>query len=252
MRAAPPPIDERSSAPDRTDEWFVPRFGPRRFRVVVGLLFLPYTGMVLAFTVLGGMLAPRVDPERVLALLAIYALALGIGAHALDAVGGRSKPWGEVLGRRGLALTAAVALVAAYAIGAWYMQRYAPWLWPVAVAEGLLLLAYNLEWFEGRFHTDAWFGLAWGALPALAGYLLQTNRLSASALVLALGTAAVSLVEIKASRPYKAMRRAARGGEAVDREAMRRLERILQCVSLGTIAIAGAVALARWEQGGLG
>ena len=44
--------DRRLAAPlDRTTEWFVPRFGPPRFRAIVGLLFLPYTGMVLAYTV---------------------------------------------------------------------------------------------------------------------------------------------------------------------------------------------------------
>ena len=31
--------------PTRMNEWFVPKFGPTRFRVFVGLLFLPYTGM---------------------------------------------------------------------------------------------------------------------------------------------------------------------------------------------------------------
>src|SRR5689334_12604499 len=76
---------------DRSEEWFVPRFGPRGFRLAVGLLFLPYTGMVLAFTVLGALLAPVIDWERVAALLVIYALALGIAAHALDALGSREK-----------------------------------------------------------------------------------------------------------------------------------------------------------------
>ena len=33
----------------RGSEWFVPQFGPQRFRLMVGLLFLPYTGMVLSF-----------------------------------------------------------------------------------------------------------------------------------------------------------------------------------------------------------
>lgn len=42
---------------DRRSEWFVPRFGPPKFRLFVGLLFLPYTGMVIAFVVIGSMLA---------------------------------------------------------------------------------------------------------------------------------------------------------------------------------------------------
>ncbi len=79
--AAPPDLDAPAPRPaDRTREWFVPRFGPRAFRVAVGLLFLPYTAMVLSFTVLGALLAPAVDWERVAALLVIYGLALGVGA----------------------------------------------------------------------------------------------------------------------------------------------------------------------------
>lgn len=234
---------------DRSEEWFVPRFGPRRFRVFVGLLFLPYTAMVLCFTVLGALLAPHPDWERVVALMVVYALALGIGAHALDALGnGPTKPWGSVFGPRTLKTIAAAALVAAYAIGAWYMQRYAPWLWPIAIAEGFFVLAYNLEWFGGRFHDDAWFAFSWGALPTLAGYVLQTNSLGVSALLLAAGTAALSLVEIKASRPYKMLRRAARGGDAVDAAQLQSLEMILKSVSLGTIALTVALVLARFEQ----
>jgi len=237
------------STVDRTEEWFVPRFGPRRFRVFVGLLFLPYTGMVLSFTVLGALLAPRVDWERVAALLVIYGLALGVGAHALDAIGkGSAKPWGSVFTARSLQWIAAASLIAAYAIGAWYMQRHAPWLWPIAIAEGFFVLAYNLEWFDGRFHDDAWFAFSWGALPSLAGYVLQTNAISITALLLAAGTAALSLVEIKASRPYKALRRTLRAGHGVDQAHLRGLETILKSVSLGTIALTAALALARWQQ----
>ena len=65
---------------DRRNEWFVPGFGPLRFRLWVGLLFLPYTGMVLAFTVIGSMMAERIHWDRVAAIVVIYFLALGIGA----------------------------------------------------------------------------------------------------------------------------------------------------------------------------
>ena len=49
--------------PDRRSEWFVPQFGPLKFRLWIGLLFLPYTGMVLAFTVIGGMLAETTSAQ---------------------------------------------------------------------------------------------------------------------------------------------------------------------------------------------
>jgi len=222
---------------DRRREWFVPAFGPERFRLAVGLLFLPYTGMVLGFTVIGSLLAPVILWERLGAIVLIYFLALGIGAHALDALGsGGTKPWGEVFTRAQLWALAIVSVLAAYAIGIWYMVRYTPLLWPVAIAEGFFLLAYNLEWFGGRFHRDSWFAFSWGALPALAGYILQTNALSLAALLMSLAMALLSLIEIKASRPYKELRRA-----GIDNAQSAMLEAILKSVSLGVLALAAAM-----------
>jgi hypothetical protein len=226
---------------DRRTEWFVPAFGPERFRVAVGMLFLPYTGMVLSFTVVGSMLAPAIHWDRVGAIVLIYFLALGIGAHALDALGSRGeKPWRRVFAPAQLWALAALALAAAYAIGVWYMVRHTPLLWPIAIAEGFFVLAYNLEWFGGRFHRDSWFALSWGALPVLAGYVLQTNALSAAALLVAAAMGALSLVEIKASRPYKALKRRRAAGAEVER-----LETILKCLSLGVIAL--GAGLAAWR-----
>ncbi|MGQ0544745.1 MAG: hypothetical protein ACT4P3_05335 [Betaproteobacteria bacterium] len=226
---------------DRRTEWFVPAFGPERFRLAVGLLFLPYTGMVLSFTVIGSMLAPAVRWDRVGAIVLIYFLALGIGAHALDALGSRGeKPWGRAFTPAQLWVLAALSLAAAYAIGAWYMLRDTPLLWPIAIAEGFFVLAYNLEWFGGRFHRDSWFALSWGALPVLAGYVLQTNAVSLAALAVAAAMGALSLVEIKASRPYKALKRA--GGTGTE---VARLETILKCLSLGVIAL--GIGLALWR-----
>lgn len=229
---------------DRRGEWFVPSFGPQRFRVAVGLLFLPYTAMVLSYTVIGSMLAPAVDWERVAAVVLIYFLALGVGAHALDALGSRgSKPWGSVFSRRQLWALAGLSITAAYAIGVWYMLRYAPLLWVIAITEGFFLLAYNLEWFGGRFHRDSWFALSWGALPVLAGYVLQTNAVSAGALLLAAAMALLSLVEIKASRPYKALKQAS----APDAAQIACLERILKSLSAGVVLLgAGMMAWRLW------
>ncbi|WBY02994.1 hypothetical protein PE066_05515 [Ramlibacter tataouinensis] len=233
----------------RLDEWFVPGFGPLRFRIAVGLLFLPYTGMVLAFTVIGSVLADTVHWDRVAALVAIYFLALGIGAHALDAVGSRgTKPWGSVFSRRQLWLVAASSIALAYAIAIPYMLRDAPMLWWIAAAEGLFLLAYNLEWFRGRFHTDGWFALAWGALPVGAGHILQTNRLSWAALLVASAAALLALVEIKASRPYKLLKRATglEPPSARERICQQQFESILKAVSLGVMLLGAGLAAWRW------
>ena len=231
---------------DRRTEWFAPSFGPERFRLAVGLLFLPYTGMVLSYTVIGSMLAPAIQWDRVAAIVLIYFLALGIGAHALDAAGSRgAKPWGQVFSRAQLWALAVTSLVAAYAIGIWYMVLYTPLLWLIAIPEGFFVLAYNLEWFGGRFHTDFWFAASWGALPVLAGYILQTNAVSPAVLLVAAAMALLSLVEIKASRPYKELKRAAASGEDVDRAQAERLEALLKSVSLGVILL--GIGLLVWR-----
>ncbi len=228
---------------ERTGEWFVPRFGPRSFRSFVGLLFLPYTGMVVSFAAVGATLAGKVHWDRLLAIAVIYSLGLGIGAHALDGLGGRGRrPWGAVFSRYQLWGLAIGSLVAAYAIAVYYMVRYVPALWPIALAEGFFAFAYNLEWQNGRFHTDGWFAFSWGFLPVLAGYVMQTGGLSLAALITAGGAGFFSLVEIRASRPYKDL---VRGGENLTPDEKRtaaRFEAILKAVSLGVILMgAGSV-----------
>jgi len=238
--------DSHHAAPlDRTTEWFVPRFGPPRFRAFIGLLFLPYTGMVLAYTVMGAMLAPQVHWDRVGAMLIIYFLALGIGAHAFDALGSRTfKPWGDLFSVRQLWVLGGASLAGAYLIGAYYMINFTPLLWPIAIAEGFFLLAYNLEWFGGRLHTDGWFAFSWGALPVLAGYVLQTNTLAVPAGMLATAAALFSLVEIRASRPYKELKRSGKGGGW---PSLACLEGILKCISGGVLLLAASLATMRWN-----
>jgi hypothetical protein len=226
----------------------VPAFGPAAFRTFIGLLFLPYTGMVLAFTVIGSVLADPIYWDRVAAIVAIYFLGLGIGAHALDALGSKSvKPWGTVFSNRHLWAIAIVSLVGAYAIGIYYMVTVAPLLWPIAILEGFFVFAYNLEWFQGRFHTDGWFAFSWGGLPLLAGYVLQSNDISIAAVLIAAAAGLLSLTEIKASRPYKELKRAAPGSNGADgNRVTEALESVLKSLSLGVIVLGIGLLVWRW------
>lgn len=231
---------------DRRSEWFVPKFGPLKLRFFLGLLFLPYTGMVLSFAVIGSMVAERIHWDRVGAIVLIYFLGLGIGAHALDALGSKeAKPWGEAFQRRQLWLIATISLAAAYLIAIYYMILYVPWLWVVAIVEGFFVFAYNLEWFGGKFHTDNWFAFSWGFLPVLAGYLIQTNRISPEALLLGLSMTLFSLIEIKSSRPYKDLKRHSPDLSKEEKLQMERYEIILKSVSLGVIFL--GVGLVVWR-----
>jgi hypothetical protein len=215
----------------------------------MGLLFLPYTGMVLAFSVIGAMLAVKIYWDRVLITLLIYFLGLGIAAHCLDALGSKDvKPWGSVFTKRQLWGMAIVSLAAAYGIGAYYMIFYVPLLWLVAALEGFFVFAYNLEWFKGRFHTDTWFAFSWGFLPVLAGYIMQTNTISVAAITFATAMALFSRVEIKASRPYKDFKRRSDTLRDDERALMEKHEAILKSISLGVVVL--GVAWVLWRMAG--
>lgn len=218
----------------RINEWFVPRFGPTRFRVFVGLLFLPYTGMCISFTIIGSMLAGEIAWDRVGAIALIYALALGVAAHVADSLGSKkTKPWGAYFTKAQLLAIMAGTLTAAYAIGIYYIVYFVPLLAVIAVLEGFFLFAYNFEAFGGRFHNNFWFAMSWGTLPALAGYVMQADSISVLALAASGLAGLASYAEIRMSRPYKQLKQS--GGEP---ERARTLENGLKVVSLGTIAFA--------------
>jgi len=65
----------------RLNEWFVPQFGPIKFRILVGMMFLPYTGMSISFSIIGSLLAPTIAWDRIVAIIIIYFSALGISAQ---------------------------------------------------------------------------------------------------------------------------------------------------------------------------
>jgi hypothetical protein len=232
---------------DRRLEWFVPKFGPMRFRALVGLLFLPYTGMVLSFSIIGSVLASRIHYDRVIAIVLIYLLGVGIGAHALDALGSKGpKPWGQLFTRSQLVLLALFSLTPAYGIAAFYIVRYAPLLACVALLEGFFVFAYNLEWFRGRFHTDLWFAFSWGFLPVLGGYLIQSNRISVEPLAVAGSMGFFSFVEIKASRPYRNLRK--NWSPSFEQQsAMAGYEAILKSISFGVMFLAAGLLI--WRTG---
>jgi hypothetical protein len=146
--------------------WYALRAGS--WRDYVTILHLPYSAWHLSYVVIGGCLAPVVAWGRLGAAVGAFALAVGIGAHALDELNGR--PLRTRIPDAVLLALAAASIGAACAIGVVGAAAYEPWL-ALLVPVGLfLVLAYNLELAGGRFHTDLWFGLAWGGFPVLCGY----------------------------------------------------------------------------------
>ena len=199
-----------SAGDTREREWYVPRFGPRRFRLFVGMSFYPYSLMNACYILIGSLLAKTVRYDLMVGMAVVYLLAVGVSAHSLDALG-PNKPWGEFLGRNQLTALALFSLVPALALGTFYALTAAPLLLPLGAVELFFLLAYNLELFHGAFHTDAWFAASWGFLPVLEGYAAQTNSQGPASLLGGHIGYFTAYVEINASRPYKALLRGETG-----------------------------------------
>src|SRR2546423_15245832 len=142
--------------------------GPGGWRDLVTILHPPYTLWHLSYVSLGAAAAPHPHGDRVLAALGAFLLGVGISAHALDELHGR--PLKTQLSDRPLATLGTAGLVGALAIGVAGCFVVSATLIPFVLAGAFLVLAYNLELFEGRFHTDFWFAAGWGAFPALTGW----------------------------------------------------------------------------------
>jgi hypothetical protein len=175
------------------------------WRDYVTLLHPPYTAWHLSYVVIGGCLAPVVAWDRLGAAVAAFALALGVGAHALDELKGR--PLRTRIPDRVLVALAAGSIAGACAIGVLGAVTFEAWL-AVLIPIGLfLVLAYNLELAGGRFHSDGWFGLAWGGFPVLNGYAAVAGDLHAVTALAALFAVVLSLAQRVLSSHVRHVRR---------------------------------------------
>ena len=214
---------------DRTSEWFVPRFGSKNFRIGVGILFLPYTGMVVSFAAWGSF-AVDFSLERLVAICVLYFLALGISAHYLDSLGSKSKPWG-VLPKKYIWTVSLLSLGGAFVIGIYFALLDSPLLFPIGIAESFFLFAYNLEMFKGKFHNNATFVISWGILPVLAGSAIQANTITIETLLMSGLAGVLSYILIKTSRKYKDLKK-----QSTDCSEIYKKETILKIISIGVIA----------------
>ncbi|MFB5607217.1 MAG: hypothetical protein ACE5RG_03850 [Candidatus Nitrosomaritimum yanchengensis] len=190
---------------DRLSEWFVPKFGSRNFRLSVGILFLPYTGMVVSFAIWGS-LSAGFSLDRLVSISLLYFFAIGISAHCLDAVGSKKKPWGDISHSK-LWSIAIVFLIISFSIGLYYAFLDSWLLFPIGIAEGFFLFAYNLELFRGKFHNNLSFVISWGILPVFAGAVIQSNSITVETIMFSIIAGFVSYILIVTSRKYKQLKK---------------------------------------------
>jgi ABC-type branched-subunit amino acid transport system permease subunit len=100
-----------------------------------------------------------------------------------------------------------VSLLGAVAIGVIGVVTVSPSLAIFVAAGAFIVVAYNLELFGGRFHSDTWFAVAWGAFPALTSYWANALTLRVPGVGVAAGCFALSLAQRRLSTPVRELRR---------------------------------------------
>jgi hypothetical protein len=169
------------------------------------LLHPPYTLWHLSFVAIGACIVPVIRPAYLgLAILAFF-LAVGIAAHALDEL--RGRPLRTGISNRVLIVLAALALLAAAAVGIYGASLVSWWGLLFIGIGGFLVPAYNLEWFRGTFHSDLWFAIMWGGFPALAGAFAQMGRIDVATLFVCAGCALLAAAQRRLSTPVRRIRR---------------------------------------------
>ena len=214
---------------------------PGGWRDYVTLLHPPYTAWHLSYVAVGAGLAPRLDGWRLGATFAAFFLALGVGAHALDELNGR--PLRTEIPASVLVAVALATVAGAAAVGIAVAVSFSLWLLAFAVAGTFLVLAYNLELWGGLFHTNLWFGLAWGAFPVLTAYFAMAGRLRVEAGVAAGFATLLSLAQRALSTPVRAARRGGALGDAEAAAVVLPAETALRLLTGAAIALGAALLL---------
>jgi hypothetical protein len=228
---------------------------PGGWRDFATLLHPPYTAWHLSYVALGAAVAPVVHTDRLLAALGAFFLGVGVCAHALDELHGH--PLHTRLSDRALIALAVIGLAGAVAIGVAGVAIVSASLIPFVAAGAFIVLAYNLELFGGRFHSDLWFALAWGAFPAFTSYWANALQVRFEGVAIAAGCFALSLAQRRLSTPVRELRRqtvSVSGSQTLADGSTRELtaERLaapldgaLRALSMALLLIAAAAVAAR-------
>jgi hypothetical protein len=233
---------------------------PGGWRDLVTILHPPYTAWHLSYVAFGAVAAPALHAARLWAALGAFFLAVGVAAHALDELNGH--PLQTRLSDRDLAALAGIALAGAVGIGVAGVVVVSATLAPFVVLGAFLVLAYNLELFGGRFHTDFWFAAAWGSFPAVTSFWANSLAIHSAGVAIAgvavtLGCFWLSVAQRRLSTPVRELRRrtmSVSGQQRLDDGTTRELtstriaaplDAALKAISLGLVLLAVALVAIR-------
>jgi hypothetical protein len=175
------------------------------WRDYITLLHPPYTAWHLSYVVLGSAAASHVYLDRTAGVVLAFFLAVGLGAHALDEF--HHRPLGTHIPNWCLLGITFASLTGALVIGVIATLTINLFTIPFLIFGVFSFFAYNLELWNGRFHSDLYFGLAWGAFPALTGYWANAENLTIQAFLISLACLLLSLAQRSLSKQVRELRR---------------------------------------------
>jgi hypothetical protein len=241
----PRPDDRAAGAPAAPrPAWYA--VAPGKWRDWLTILHPPYTAWHLSYVLIGAAMAPRFHLERLAATLIAFGLAVGIGAHGLDEL--RGRPLNTTVSSGVLATVSAVSITGAVVIGAFGIAQVG-WGLAVFIAVGVVLVvAYNMELWNGRLHNDTTFALAWGSFPLLTAYYAQASSLRPAAVAGAAFAYGLSRAQRALSTEARDIRRrvvSVEGERAYVDGSRRRLSResLLQPLERGLVALSWSTCL---------
>jgi hypothetical protein len=204
---------------------------PGGWRDLVTVLHPPYTLWHVSNVAIGAAAASHIYPGRLLAAIAAFFLAVGVGAHALDEL--HDRPLGTQLSRRALIALSVGGLGGAMAIGVVGTIVISPTLAPLVLFGGFIAPAYNLEWFGGRFHTDFWLAASWAGFSSFTGWWVNSLGLHSVREAIAAAAAVLACfflvtAQRRLSTPVRELRRrtqAVEGEQRLSDGTVRRLDR---------------------------
>jgi hypothetical protein len=225
------------------------------WRDLVTILHPPYTAWHLSYVAIGAAAAPELHADRLVAALGAFFLAVGVAAHALDELD--ERPLGTALSDRTLIALAAIGLTGAVGIGIAGLAIVSLSLGPFVAAGAFIVLAYNLELFDGRFHTDFWFAASWGAFPAATSYWANALEVEPAGVLVTAACFGLSVAQRRLSTPVRELRRRTVsvsgeqrlvGGAVVELTPARLaapLDGALRALSLALVALAAGLVILR-------
>jgi hypothetical protein len=132
-----------------------------------------------------------------------------------------------------------------------------PTLIPFIAIGAFVVVAYNLELFGGRLHSDFWFAASWGAFPAFTSYWANSLSIGVAGILVTAACFGLSVAQRKLSTPVRELRRRTvtvtgeqrfADGRTVELSASRLaapLDGALGALSIALVLLAGGLVIAR-------